>query len=128
MLAAFAFWGQRNIKETGADARQRIAAICRLIRFPDIPACVLLSYHKCHSFMRTFDPDRELLCLAVSRQQEDLLATLTCHHSLLIVRNCRSPQQLNLHRLQCARNFWQAMAETISGAPAGGGGCRAHSH
>ncbi len=72
VLAAFAFWAQRNIKETDADARQRIAAICSLIRFPDIPASVLLSYHLCQSFMRTFDPDNRLQCMAVSRCSSDL--------------------------------------------------------
>jgi hypothetical protein len=92
VLAAFAFWAQQNIKETDADARQRIAAICSLIRFPDIPASVLLSYHKCHSFMRTFDPDRELLCMAVSEATNQVKHSLLCLDSGLLVLACRSRQ------------------------------------
>ncbi len=88
VLAAFAFWAQRNIKETGADARQRIAAICSFIRFPDIPASVLLSYHKCHHFMRTFDPYRELLCVAV--RQTAIMCTAKHSLSLLhFLSTCR---------------------------------------
>ena len=65
MLAAFAYWAELNIKEGDAGKEERIQAICSRIRFPDIPASVLLNYHAHYPFMRWFDPDKELLMRAV---------------------------------------------------------------
>ncbi|EFN57315.1 hypothetical protein CHLNCDRAFT_143939 [Chlorella variabilis] len=66
VLAAFAFWADQNIKDTDRDAGQRIAAICSCIRFPAIPGHILDNYYTCHSFMCTFDPNRELLFRAIT--------------------------------------------------------------
>lgn len=76
VLAAFAYWAERNIKATDPGARERIATICCRIRFPAIPVSVLWNYHMRHEFMRIFDPDKALLFRAVRHQRFCLLAPL----------------------------------------------------
>lgn len=111
MLAAFAFWAEQNIKEITPDARQRIAAICSRIRFPAIPSHILDNYYTCHSFMRTFDPNRELLFRAVRRQQ-----SLVCRARqgfwlwLNVDAVRRSLRWPNHHGLHAGHNSWQTAA------------------
>ncbi|EFN57869.1 expressed protein [Chlorella variabilis] len=91
VLAAFAYWAERNIKATDPGARERIATICCRIRFPAIPVSVLWNYHMRHEFMRIFDPDKALLFRAVAEPSvaaawQELLATGGAADTL--VANC----------------------------------------
>ena len=92
VLAAFAYWAEHNInsedddedeEDEGEEECERIQAICSRIRFPDIPASILLSYYSHFKFMRWFDPDKELLLRAVSELQLHALACTCLHPSLL---------------------------------------------
>ena len=78
MLAAFVCWAELNIKAVDADKERRMAAICSCIRFPAIPAGVLLDYFRHYKCLRWFDPDKDLLLRAVSelRNAALLLAQL----------------------------------------------------
>lgn len=44
--ATFALWENANIADVrlADDARDRIAAVCSLIRFPEVPPDVLINY------------------------------------------------------------------------------------
>ena len=65
MLAALAYWADKNAASGSAEHQRQVAAICNHIRFPDIPASLLINYHLRFQFLRRFDPDKELLLRAV---------------------------------------------------------------
>lgn len=45
---------------------EQLAAVFSRIRFPDVPVHILLNYHRQFRALQRFDPDKELLLLAVS--------------------------------------------------------------
>lgn len=70
MLAAFALWADANIAAgplSPAD-RQRIAAVCSRIRFPDVPPDVLLNYWAAFKWLQLYDSGKKLLLRAVGPQ------------------------------------------------------------
>ena len=75
VLAAFSHWAELSISVVpAADAareqmKERIATICSRIRFPVIPASVLLNFYKGFEFMAWLDPEKELLMRAVRVQR-----------------------------------------------------------
>ena len=48
------------------EERQRIAAVCSRIRFPDVPPDVLINYWTAFQWLQQYDPGKELLLRAVS--------------------------------------------------------------
>ena len=71
MLAAFALWADTNIAvEPLRDAsRERTAAICSRIRFPEVPPDVLLNYWTAFSWLQQYDSGKELVLRAVRSQK-----------------------------------------------------------
>lgn len=75
VLAAAAQWFDRNLQlMPAAQRKQRIDAICSLVRFPSVPPVILLSLYAAAEFLQEFDPDGQLLTLAVSSVAGTLLA------------------------------------------------------
>ena len=66
MLAALAYWAERNAASESTEHKRQVAAICRRIRFPDILASALLMYHSRFKCLQLYDPNRNLLLRAVS--------------------------------------------------------------
>ncbi len=74
VLAAFAIWADANIAAEPPtpltpQQRERIAAVCSRIRFPEVPPNVLLNYWDCYEWLQAYDPNKELLLRAVSGLQ-----------------------------------------------------------
>ena len=68
MLGAFALWADTNIGVEPFDPgqRERVAAVCSRIRFPEVPADVLLNYWAFFKWLQRYDPSKDLLLRAVS--------------------------------------------------------------
>ncbi len=68
MLAAFALWANANIAvgPMAPEQRERVAAVCSRIRFPDVPPDVLLNCWACFKWLQAYDPNKDLLLRAVS--------------------------------------------------------------
>ena len=66
VLAALAYWAEKNAASESTEHKRQVAAICGRIRFPDIPASALLMYHARFKFLQLHDPNRDLLLRAVS--------------------------------------------------------------
>ena len=66
MLAALAYWAERNAASESTEHKRQVAAICRRIRFPDLPASALLMYHSRFKCLQLYDPNRDLVMRAVS--------------------------------------------------------------
>jgi len=72
VLAAFAIWADANITaeplaSLAPEQRERVAAVCSRIRFPEVPPDVLLNYWTCFKWLQEYDKTKELLLRAVSR-------------------------------------------------------------
>ena len=78
MPAAFALWENANIADVrlADDARDRIAAVCSLIRFPEVPPDVLINYWACFSWLQQYDRNRDLL-LRVHSRRDALIASIS---------------------------------------------------
>jgi len=63
VLAACLYW----IGAQDEVSDDQLAQLFSRIRFPDIPASTLLSYHRMLPVLQRFDPDKELLLRAVSQ-------------------------------------------------------------
>ncbi|KAI7842075.1 hypothetical protein COHA_004271 [Chlorella ohadii] len=68
VLAAFATWAKANIGVQPFDPgqRDRVAAVCSRIRFPEVPPDVLMNYWTCFKWLQAYDPNKDLLLCALA--------------------------------------------------------------
>jgi len=62
VLAACLYWIEAQQQEV---SNEQLAALFSRIRFPNIPGSTLLNYHCVFPALKRFDPDQQLLKMAV---------------------------------------------------------------
>lgn len=66
-MCAFAAWASKNSAALRGEAgRALVLRVLSRIRFPDIPAPLLLAYWDGYSWLQKFHPDKELIIKAMS--------------------------------------------------------------